>query len=65
MNNNRTLDLIINDVLTVVKPQQGDWAIRFQIIDELRRVVESVESLRGYLPQNLSLSHRCKNYICA
>ncbi|KAK4790621.1 hypothetical protein SAY86_017925 [Trapa natans] len=47
MNTKRTLDLIISDILAVVKPKQSDWAIRFQIIDELRRVVESVESLRG------------------
>ncbi|KAL3732241.1 hypothetical protein ACJRO7_028988 [Eucalyptus globulus] len=43
----RTLDFVINDILNAVKPQQQDWVIRCQIIDELRRVIESVESLRG------------------
>ncbi|XP_030534566.1 protein HESO1 [Rhodamnia argentea] len=43
----RALDFVINDILTAVKPQQQDWVIRFHIIDELRKVIESVESLRG------------------
>ncbi|KAK3422514.1 protein HESO1 [Eucalyptus grandis] len=43
----RTLDFVINDILNAVNPQQQDWVIRCQIIDELRRVIESVESLRG------------------
>lgn len=43
----RALDVVINDILTAVKPQQQDWVIRFHIIDELRKVIESVESLRG------------------
>ncbi|XP_031383996.1 protein HESO1 [Punica granatum] len=46
MNTNR-FDGIINGILAEIKPQQEDWAIRFQVIDELRKVVESVESLRG------------------
>ncbi|XP_056164293.1 protein HESO1 isoform X2 [Syzygium oleosum] len=43
----RTLDFVINDILMAVKPQQQDWVTRFHIIDELRKVIESVESLRG------------------
>ncbi|KAF8022095.1 hypothetical protein BT93_G2288 [Corymbia citriodora subsp. variegata] len=43
----RALNFVINDILTAVQPQQQDWVIRAHIIDELRKVIESVESLRG------------------
>ncbi|CAK9323789.1 unnamed protein product [Citrullus colocynthis] len=41
------LDRVMKDVLRVVEPLQDDWAARFQIINELRDVVQSIESLRG------------------
>ncbi|KAM7492003.1 hypothetical protein LguiA_034924 [Lonicera macranthoides] len=42
-----SLDLTIRDILHVINPSQEDWAIRFQLIEELKSVVQSVESLRG------------------
>lgn len=45
--NGYMLDRVIKDILTAVEPLQDDWAARFQIINELRDVVQSVEILRG------------------
>ncbi|PSR93135.1 hypothetical protein CEY00_Acc27745 [Actinidia chinensis var. chinensis] len=42
-----TLELILRDILRVITPLREDWTTRFQIIEELRAVVQSVESLRG------------------
>ena len=42
-----TLELILRDILRVITPLREDWSTRFQIIEELRAVVQSVESLRG------------------
>ncbi|KAI4384493.1 hypothetical protein MLD38_002642 [Melastoma candidum] len=41
------LESVIHGILKVVEPNPEDWKIRFQVIEELRSVVESVESLRG------------------
>ncbi|KAI8564116.1 hypothetical protein RHMOL_Rhmol03G0157200 [Rhododendron molle] len=41
------LEPTIRDILRVISPLREDWSPRFQIIDELRAVVQSVESLRG------------------
>lgn len=41
------LEPTIRDILRVISPLEEDWSPRFQIIDELRAVVQSVESLRG------------------
>ncbi|XP_019439443.1 PREDICTED: protein HESO1-like isoform X2 [Lupinus angustifolius] len=41
------LDIVMKDILQVVTPVQEDWEVRFAIINDLRRVVESVASLRG------------------
>ncbi|MED6191950.1 Protein heso1, variant 2 [Stylosanthes scabra] len=41
------LDNVLNDILKAVTPLQEDWAIRFGIVNDLRLVAESVESLRG------------------
>ncbi|MED6192572.1 Protein heso1 [Stylosanthes scabra] len=41
------LDNVLNDILKAVTPLQEDWAVRFGIINDLRLVAESVESLRG------------------
>lgn len=42
-----TLEHILKDILQVVSPLQEDWEKRSRVIDELQRVIESVESLRG------------------
>ncbi|KAK7305783.1 hypothetical protein VNO77_43695 [Canavalia gladiata] len=47
MSTRSMLDFVLNDILQVVTPLQEDWEIRFSIINDLQRVVESVESLRG------------------
>lgn len=44
-----TLEHILKEILQVVKPQQHDRSTRDQVIEELRIVLESVESLRGNL----------------
>ncbi|KAL0003187.1 hypothetical protein SO802_016968 [Lithocarpus litseifolius] len=44
---NSTLEPILEEILEVLKPKQEDLATRDQVINELRRVVESVQSLRG------------------
>ncbi|XP_057749032.1 protein HESO1 [Arachis stenosperma] len=41
------LDNVLNDILKAVTPLQEDWAVRFGIVNDLRLVAESVESLRG------------------
>lgn len=50
------LESVINVILTVIEPHQEDWNTRFQVIEELRNVVVSVESLRGCLSPCFSLS---------
>nr|XP_023920033.1 uncharacterized protein LOC112031578 [Quercus suber] len=47
MSANSTLEHILEEMLEVLKPKQEDLATRAQVINELRRVVESVPSLRG------------------
>ncbi|CAI9774850.1 unnamed protein product [Fraxinus pennsylvanica] len=47
MNGYNLLETTLRDVLHAINPLREDWTIRFQIIDELRAVVESIESLRG------------------
>ena len=49
MNANGVLEHTLGDILAVVKPVNDDWVARFQIIDEFREVVGSLESLRGDL----------------
>ncbi|XP_021904138.1 protein HESO1 isoform X1 [Carica papaya] len=41
------LELMLNDILNVIKPLREDWEIRFQVINQLQEVVGSVDSLRG------------------
>ncbi|KAH7855042.1 hypothetical protein Vadar_020590 [Vaccinium darrowii] len=47
MGSYRTLELTLRDILQVISPLREDWPPRFRILDELRAVVQSVESLRG------------------
>lgn len=47
MNADGVLEPTLKDILEVIKPLREDWAVRSKIIEELKDVVESVESLRG------------------
>uniref|UniRef100_A0A2N9FEH1 Poly(A) RNA polymerase mitochondrial-like central palm domain-containing protein n=1 Tax=Fagus sylvatica TaxID=28930 RepID=A0A2N9FEH1_FAGSY len=42
-----TLEHVLKEILEVIKPRQEDRVSRSQVIDELRGVIGSVESLRG------------------
>lgn len=37
----------LKDILSVINPLREDWDTRFRLINDLREVVESVESFRG------------------
>ncbi|KAI5670609.1 hypothetical protein M9H77_10973 [Catharanthus roseus] len=41
------LEPTLRDILRVINPLREDWNIRFHIINELRSVILSIESLRG------------------
>lgn len=41
------LELTLGDILRVINPSSEDRSIRHCVIEELRTVVQSVESLRG------------------
>ncbi|KAL4575074.1 hypothetical protein LXL04_021915 [Taraxacum kok-saghyz] len=47
MNSNYSLSRTLTDILFVVNPTHDDWSKRFQIINDLRSVIESLEILRG------------------
>ncbi|KAK4431715.1 protein HESO1 [Sesamum alatum] len=47
MNGYNFLELAIKDILRVINPSKEDWSVRFHIINEIRSVAESIESLRG------------------
>ncbi|XP_004503175.1 protein HESO1 [Cicer arietinum] len=47
MSTHNMLGNVLNDILQVITPSQEDWAIRFAIINDLRSIAESVQSLRG------------------
>lgn len=47
MNAYSILEPTLKDILEVVKPLREDWEVRSKIIEELKDVVTSVESLRG------------------
>ncbi|KAL0303768.1 UNVERIFIED_CONTAM: protein HESO1 [Sesamum radiatum] len=48
MNGYNFLELAIKDILRVINPSKEDWSVRFHIINEVRAVAESIESLRGF-----------------
>lgn len=52
MSTHSMLDIVLKDILQVVTPLQEDWQIRFAILNDLRSIVESVESLRGELSRS-------------
>uniref|UniRef100_A0A2N9FE11 RING-type E3 ubiquitin transferase n=1 Tax=Fagus sylvatica TaxID=28930 RepID=A0A2N9FE11_FAGSY len=47
MSANMTWEHILKKVLEAIKPQEEDRVTRSQVIDELRGVIESVETLKG------------------
>ncbi|KAJ0901181.1 putative polynucleotide adenylyltransferase [Helianthus annuus] len=47
MNSSHSLAATLSDILQVVNPTEGDWAKRFQIINDLQSVVQTVDILRG------------------
>ena len=47
MSIHRVLNQALKDILRVISPTQEDLEIRYQIVGDLRRAVETVESLRG------------------
>ncbi|CAN7062664.1 hypothetical protein IGI04_016873 [Brassica rapa subsp. trilocularis] len=47
MNRNPVLDPTLQEILQVVKPTRADWDTRISVLDQLRNVLQSVESLRG------------------
>ncbi|XVE69236.1 hypothetical protein DITRI_Ditri09bG0136100 [Diplodiscus trichospermus] len=47
MNSYSQVESTLKEILEVIKPLREDWVTRFKIIDELREVVQSMESLRG------------------
>lgn len=47
MNGYNLLEPTLRDILCMINPSAQDWSVRFQIIDELRALVEPIESLRG------------------
>ncbi|KAL8257527.1 hypothetical protein R6Q59_029568 [Mikania micrantha] len=47
MNSHYSLVVTLNSILQVVNPTGDDWAIRIQVINDLRSVVQTVDVLRG------------------
>ncbi|KAK3031927.1 hypothetical protein RJ639_036723 [Escallonia herrerae] len=59
MNANNLLELTLRDILNVINPSRDDWSIRFRIIEELRDVIQSIESLRVLDVRVQQLRDRC------
>ncbi|KAL8090770.1 protein HESO1-like [Apium graveolens] len=47
MNSYNRVEQTLQDVLSLIKPNNDDWAVRFQIIQEVGDAVQTLESLRG------------------
>ncbi|KAK1415541.1 hypothetical protein QVD17_31324 [Tagetes erecta] len=47
MDSHNSLAIALNDILQVVNPTGDDWSTRFQVINDLKSVVQSVDILRG------------------
>lgn len=45
--NGGVLEVTLQNILCTINPLKEDWSKRFQVIDELRAVVQAMESLRG------------------
>lgn len=61
MNDFNQVELTLRDILRAINPSREDWNVRFHIINEVRAVVGSVESLRGLLCSPLSCFILCSN----
>nr|GMD02035.1 protein HESO1 [Ipomoea batatas] len=46
MNRNGVFEVTLQNILSTINPLKEDWSKRFQVIDDLRAVVLSIESLR-------------------
>lgn len=59
MNRNPILDPTLQEILQVIKPTRADWDTRINVLDQLRTVLQSLESLRGdqLLSCNNALNH--------
>lgn len=62
MNNFNQVELILRDILRAINPSDDDWALRFHILNEVRNVVGSIESLRGLLCSPLSCFVLCSSW---
>lgn len=49
MSGKGVLEHTLKEILVVLKPISNDWQARFQVINEIRGVVGSLESLKGGL----------------
>lgn len=47
MNRNGVFEVTLQNILSTINPLKEDCSKRFQVIDDLRAVVLSIESLRG------------------
>ncbi|XP_054798938.1 protein HESO1 isoform X3 [Prosopis cineraria] len=47
MSGHIVLDHVLKDIIKVITPLHEDWVVRLEIVEDLRRVVESVENFRG------------------
>lgn len=62
MNPHYSFKTALRDILQVVNPTEDDWSKRFQVINDLRAVVQSLEVLRG---KYTTLCHDCHHVSCA
>ncbi|XP_071685721.1 protein HESO1 [Rutidosis leptorrhynchoides] len=46
MNSHNSLEIILRDILQVVNPTHDDWTKRFQVISDLRAVIDTLDILR-------------------
>lgn len=53
------MEQALQNILSKIKPEREDWAVRFDIINDVRDAVQTVESLRGIkrLLQAVAHSH--------
>ncbi|KAM7262832.1 hypothetical protein ACFE04_000515 [Oxalis oulophora] len=47
INNNNLVDSTFKEVLDVIKPSREHWVTRFNVINEIKDVVSSIDNLRG------------------
>nr|XP_017215863.1 PREDICTED: protein HESO1-like isoform X2 [Daucus carota subsp. sativus]XP_017215864.1 PREDICTED: protein HESO1-like isoform X2 [Daucus carota subsp. sativus]XP_017215865.1 PREDICTED: protein HESO1-like isoform X2 [Daucus carota subsp. sativus]XP_017215866.1 PREDICTED: protein HESO1-like isoform X2 [Daucus carota subsp. sativus] len=47
MSSHSQMEQALQNILSKIKPEREDWAVRFDIINDVRDAVQTVESLRG------------------